>query len=135
MPSECAVVAAVSGVSPGGSWCAAAMLGEKRCGARCRRYTAPAMRTSLAAFVVLAISCSQPPSPASPSSAARPGGGPAAADRGWIESSNQNAQLLLQVMAEFQPEAAARQGINGPDDRIADFGPGHLQRQREAIHK
>jgi hypothetical protein len=95
------------------------------------------MRTSLAAFVVLAISCSQPPTPSSPSSPSSPSkpAGPAAADRGWIERSNQNAQLLLQVQAAFVPEFAARTGVSGLDDRISDFGPGHLQRQREAIHK
>jgi hypothetical protein len=88
------------------------------------------MRTSLAALLVFAISCSQPQSkPAStPASAA-------ASDRGWIERSNQNAQLLLQLQAEFQPEMAARTGIAGLDDRIADFTPGHLQRQRDATRK
>jgi len=58
-----------------------------------------------------------------------------AADRGWIERSNQNAQLLLQVQAQFQPELAARQGIADLDDRISDFAPGHLQRQREATRQ
>jgi uncharacterized protein (DUF885 family) len=59
----------------------------------------------------------------------------AAADRGWIERSNQNAQLLLQVQAQFRPEFAARQGIPGLDDRISDFAPGHQQRMREAIQQ
>lgn len=103
---------------------------EGRCEAWAHVYTARAMRTSLATLLVFAISCSQPASkPAStPVSAS-------AADRGWIERSNQNAQLLLQVQAEFQPEMAARTGIAGLDDRIADFAPGHLQRQRDAIRK
>ncbi|HYU15317.1 MAG TPA: DUF885 domain-containing protein [Candidatus Acidoferrum sp.] len=84
------------------------------------------MRTSLAACIVLTLACSQPP--------ARPAS-TAAGDRSWIERSNQNAQLLLQTLAEFQPESAARLGISGLDDRIADFTPGHLQRQREATRK
>ncbi|HEY0480092.1 MAG TPA: DUF885 domain-containing protein [Kofleriaceae bacterium] len=94
------------------------------------------MRTSLSAVLVFALACSHPPSPPAPASP--PGPAPAARsadDRSWIERSNQNAQLLLQIQAEFQPEAAARQGIPGLDDRIADFTPGHLQRQREAVRK
>jgi uncharacterized protein (DUF885 family) len=84
------------------------------------------MRTLLAAFVIFALSCAHPqPAPAPP----------AAQDRGWIERSNQNAQLLLQVQAQFTPEFAARQGITGLDDRISDFAPGHMQRQREATRQ
>ena len=51
----------------------------------------------------------------------------------WIERSNQNAQLLLEVQARFQPEQASRTGMAGIDDRIADFGPGHRARQRQAV--
>ena len=87
------------------------------------------MRTSLVPLLALAVSCS----PAKPAPVSPPG--PAAQDRGWIERSNQNAQLLLQVQAKFAPEFAARQGITGLDDRISDFAPGHLQRLRDAIHQ
>ena len=80
------------------------------------------MRISLAALLVCALSCSHP----QPQPTAKP------ADRGWIERSNQNAQLLLKVQAEFQPEVAARQGIPGLDERISDFTPGHQQRLRDA---
>jgi hypothetical protein len=101
------------------------------------------MRTLLAALVVLAASCSHPPSAsapapataASPAPAGAPAPAPASGGQGWIERSNQNAQLLLKVQAEFFPEFAARQGIPGLDDRIADFALGHLQRQRDAIRK
>lgn len=94
------------------------------------------MRILSAAFVTLALSaalsCShpQPPVASAPASAA-----PSAADRAWIQRSNQNAQLLLAVQARFQPEFAARTGVTGLDDRIADFAPGHLQRLRAAIHE
>ena len=71
------------------------------------------MRTSLAALLLVGLSCSHPQQ----TPASRP-----AEDRGWIERSNQNAQLLLQVQAQFQPELAARQGIPGLDDRISDTG-------------
>lgn len=87
------------------------------------------MRTSLAISAVLAFACSHP------QSSTQPAGKVAAAGGGWIERSNHNAQLLLQVQAEFQPEGASRQGVSGIDDRIADFAPGHQQRQRDAIRK
>ncbi len=84
------------------------------------------MRTSSVAVLLLALSCSHPqPKPA----------GTPAQDRGWIERSNQNAQLLLEIEARFQPETAARQGIAGLDDRISDFTPGHQQRRREAVRQ
>jgi hypothetical protein len=88
------------------------------------------MRTSFVALLGFAISCAHP-QPAPPSGAASP----AARDRGWIERSNQNAQLLLAIQAQFQPEAAARSGIPGLDDHISDFEPGHQQRLRDAIGK
>jgi uncharacterized protein (DUF885 family) len=84
----------------------------------------------LAIFAVLALACSH-----SSQQGAAPKQATARADRGWIERSNQNAQLLLDVGAKFQPEFAARQGIAGLDDRISDFAPGHLQRQRDAIRE
>jgi uncharacterized protein (DUF885 family) len=92
------------------------------------------MRTPLAALLLFALSCSHPqpqpqPQPQPPQASAPP------ADRGWIERSNQNAQLLLQIQARFQPEFAARQGVPGLDDRISDFTPGHQQRQREATQQ
>jgi uncharacterized protein (DUF885 family) len=83
---------------------------------------------------LLALSCSQP----QPTPPLQPQPTPAASapeDRGWIERSNQHAQLLLQLQAKFAPEFAARQGLTGLDDRISDFAPGHLQRQREALRQ
>jgi hypothetical protein len=88
------------------------------------------MRTSLAALLVLAAACahSQPAPAPAPANAS-----PTARDRAWIERSNQNAQVLLAVQAQFQPEAAARTGMTGLDDRISDFEPGHQQRLRDAL--
>ena len=99
------------------------------------------MRTSLAAVLLVALSCSHPPpqapqppsqaeAQAKPQAVARPPG-----DRSWIERSNQNAQLVLAVQAKFSPEFASRQGIPGLDDRISDFAPGHQQRLREATRQ
>jgi uncharacterized protein (DUF885 family) len=56
-------------------------------------------------------------------------------DRAWIERSNQNARILLDVQARFAPEFAARQGISGIDDQISDFRPGHVERQRAAVRE
>jgi uncharacterized protein (DUF885 family) len=84
------------------------------------------MRTSLAALVVVALSCSHP----QPTPDRAPGQA-----RSWIERSNQHAQLLLGIQARFQPEFAARQGVAGLDDQISDFTPGHDQRVREAIRQ
>ena len=63
---------------------------------------------------------------------AQPPPAPKAPAGSWIQRSNQNAQLLLEVMARFQPEQAARVGIAGIDDRVSDFAPGHRARQRQA---
>ena len=90
------------------------------------------MRASPAFLLILACACSHP-QPA-PVSAVAPAAA-APADRSWIARSNQNTQLLLDLQARFQPEAAARQGIAGVDDRISDLTPGHRQRERDAVRQ
>src|SRR3954453_3716058 len=83
------------------------------------------------AAAVLLFSCSHAaPAPASGSASTA-----SAENGGWIARSNQNAQLLLDVQAQFAPEFAARTGVAGIDDRISDFMPGHRQRQRAALGK
>ena len=57
---------------------------------------------------------------------------PASSARTWIERSNQNAQLLLDVQARFIPELSARLGVAGIDDKISDFAPRHRERLRQA---
>jgi hypothetical protein len=37
----------------------------------------------------------------------------------WVEKSNQNAQLLLEVVAKYAPEGAGSLGINGLDEKIS----------------
>src|SRR5438270_638963 len=81
-------------------------------------------------FVVVAaallLSCSH----------ASPAPTPAKAEaRDWIARSNQNAQVLLDVQAQFMPEMAARTGVPGIDERVSDFAPGHRERLREAVRK
>jgi uncharacterized protein (DUF885 family) len=52
-----------------------------------------------------------------------------AADAPWIEESNQNAEVLLEVLARYQPEAAADLGVQGYDEAVMDLKPGVVQRQ------
>src|SRR4051794_41604368 len=80
------------------------------------------------AAAVLLFSCSHAaPAPASGSASTA-----SAENGGWIARSNQNAQLLLDVQAQFAPEFAARTGVAGIDDRISHFMPRHPQPQRAA---
>src|SRR6185436_11262668 len=41
----------------------------------------------------------------------------------WIARSNANAEVLLNVEAKYQPEAAARRGMAGFDDTITQLAP------------
>jgi len=56
----------------------------------------------------------------------------AAEDPAWVERSNQNAQIVLEVLAEFNPEGAASLGIDGIDEAIIDYRPGRYERNRSA---
>jgi len=51
-----------------------------------------------------------------------------AADTSWIERSNRNAQLLLELGAKYSPESAASLGLEGHDADIMDLQPGHDER-------
>ncbi len=51
----------------------------------------------------------------------------------WVMRSNENAQVLLRVMAKFQPEAAASFGVKGVDQEISDGTAGHRERYILAI--
>jgi uncharacterized protein (DUF885 family) len=44
-----------------------------------------------------------------------------AADQPWVTKSNDNAKLLLQVMAKYGPEGASGLGVDGFDEQITDF--------------
>jgi uncharacterized protein (DUF885 family) len=50
----------------------------------------------------------------------------------WVEKSNEHAKVLLDVVAQFQPEAAGGLGIDGLDDRITDFSDAARDKAREA---
>ncbi len=50
----------------------------------------------------------------------------------WVKKSNQNARLMVELMARLQPEAAAQFGVEGYDDQISDLSPGFVERQQKA---
>ena len=83
-------------------------------------------RSRLALAVLLltaAITLAQgaPPKPAAP---------PA-----WVQRSNENAKVLIQVLARFEPEAASQIGAEGFDDQIVDMKPGVNERSRQATRE
>jgi Bacterial protein of unknown function (DUF885) len=50
----------------------------------------------------------------------------------WVQQSNQNAEVLLNLMARFNPEAAASTGVEGHDQEIIDLKPGIYERSQKA---
>ena len=53
-------------------------------------------------------------------------------DNDWVEQSNRNAQLVLDLLASFGPEGAASLGVDGLDEEIFDLKAGVYERSREA---
>lgn len=51
----------------------------------------------------------------------------------WVKRSNENAKLLLDVMAESSPEQAGFLGISGQDERISDLSAAARQKTRAAV--
>ncbi len=51
----------------------------------------------------------------------------------WVDRSNENAQILLTVMAKFSPEGAGQLGVEGLDEEIADLKPGITERSNKAV--
>ncbi len=52
-----------------------------------------------------------------------------------LERSNENAKVLLEVMARFSPEGAGRQGVPGLDEEILDLKPGRSERVSKAVEE
>jgi hypothetical protein len=50
----------------------------------------------------------------------------------WVQRSNENTHLLLQVESKFTPEGAARAGVEGLDAEVRDLKPGVFERERVA---
>ena len=49
-------------------------------------------------------------------------------DSDWVASSNEHAQIVLEQMARFSPETAARLGVDGLDEEIFDLTDGVYER-------
>ncbi len=56
----------------------------------------------------------------------------AADERSWVDRSNENAQIVLEVLAEFNPEGAGSLGVDGLDEAIIDYRPGLYERNKSA---
>ncbi|WP_199098997.1 DUF885 domain-containing protein [Dyella sp. ASV21] len=51
----------------------------------------------------------------------------------WIERSNSDAKVMLDVLARFSPEFASQIGLPGYDDKVADLKPDVDARSRAAL--
>lgn len=51
----------------------------------------------------------------------------------WVARSNDDAKILLDVMAQFNPENATQIGLTGYDDKVSDLKPDADVRQRKAL--
>jgi hypothetical protein len=83
-----------------------------------------APRCLIAGFMTLIFACSvwaEPPAKPTPRHLAD-----------WVKKSNQNARIMIELMAKLQPEAASRFGVEGYDDQITDLSPGFVERRLEA---
>jgi hypothetical protein len=51
----------------------------------------------------------------------------------WVVRSNDYARPFLELMTRYNPESAAQLGVEGFDDRILDYTPGHRARSRADV--
>ncbi len=56
-----------------------------------------------------------------------------AAQPSWIEESNRDAQILLDVMARYNAESASSFGVEGHDTEVLDLKPRIFERQAEDL--
>jgi len=91
------------------------------------------VRSALAVLtVVCCASAAFAATPAATTSAAAVKPAVPPAQPAWVTKSNQNAQVLLDVMAKFGPEGAARLGVPGYDEAIFDLSAGFEDRVNAA---
>jgi hypothetical protein len=55
-----------------------------------------------------------------------------AAEQAWVQKSNEHAQVLLKVFAEFGPEQAAQNGVESADADVTDLKPKVYERSQKA---
>lgn len=53
----------------------------------------------------------------------------------WVEKSDANAQMVLDLLAKLSPEGAGQLGVDGLDEEIADLGPGIQERSNKMIEE
>ena len=51
-----------------------------------------------------------------------------AASPDWVQRSNENAKILLDVFSKYNPEFAGQLGVEGVDENIIDLNPGYNER-------
>ena len=51
----------------------------------------------------------------------------------WVQKSNQNAQLLIAIMARYAPEQAAAEGVQGLDEQVSSSKPDEPERFRKDL--
>jgi hypothetical protein len=51
----------------------------------------------------------------------------------WVEKSNRNAQLLIAIMARYEPESAAAEGVQGLDEQVSSAAPDEPERFRKDL--
>ncbi|WHZ19660.1 MAG: hypothetical protein OJF55_001809 [Rhodanobacteraceae bacterium] len=87
---------------------------------------------AVAAFALIAPVALAAPPPSSSRPDLRPDQ-PPVPPPAWVVKSNGYAQVLLKVLAEFNPEFASRFGLPGYDDKVIDLKPDVGQRSRAAL--
>src|SRR5688572_22344551 len=58
-----------------------------------------------------------------------------AAPPAWVAKSNEHANVLIDVMAQFSPETASGLGIATYDAKVVDLGPDLVARRKAALEK
>lgn len=79
----------------------------------------PSLRGLVASLVLAALPAAAAPAPV-----------PA-----WVQKSDENTQVLLEVLARFGPEGAGRLGVPGLDEQILDLSPGFPERTKAATRE
>ncbi|MBC8123747.1 MAG: DUF885 domain-containing protein [Gemmatimonadaceae bacterium] len=88
-------------------------------------------RSSTAIAIALAVSIMVPAAFAA--DVQIPVAAPASKSPDWVKQSNANAQVLLEVLARFNPEQAGQFGVEGLDEQVIDLKPGINERSRAAL--
>ena len=58
-----------------------------------------------------------------------------AAPPAWVAKSNEHANVLIDVMAQFSPETASSLGVATYDAKVVDLGPDLVARRKAALEK